>query len=161
MTQKVIMKHIRTYEINAEGELTHVAKSLLEKFLEIKKTEGRKEAVLVSLIGELGAGKTTFVKYLLKTLAPELKINSPTFGKVHEYKTKDWNIYHMDFYRESLSFTELEEILLDPNGLVLIEWLERFDFELFFPFFSFWNLRINRTAHDESDSKRQIILERT
>jgi tRNA threonylcarbamoyladenosine biosynthesis protein TsaE len=82
------------------------------------------------LIGDLGAGKTTFVKGVASALdaAPEDDVTSPTFSLIHEYGDPT-RLFHMDLYRLE-SLTEvlalgIEEIL-DRQVPVLIEWGERF-----------------------------------
>ena len=74
----------------------------------------------------MGAGKTTFVKYLMKELIGYDQVNSPTFSIVNEYTQKDSDpIYHIDLYRlesidEALNIG-IEEYL-DSGNLTLIEW---------------------------------------
>src|SRR5437879_12768230 len=59
---------------------------------------------VVALVGDLGAGKTQFVKGLAKGLGSTALVTSPTFTLVHEYQCSRLPIYHFDFYRmESLS----------------------------------------------------------
>jgi tRNA threonylcarbamoyladenosine biosynthesis protein TsaE len=90
-------------------------------------TELRRGVVL--LIGNLGAGKTTLAKGLVKGVGaadPE-DVSSPTFTLIHEYG--GGRVYHVDLYRlETLH--ELEtlglEDLFERDALVLIEWGERF-----------------------------------
>jgi|UniRef100_A0A7V3YGA5 tRNA threonylcarbamoyladenosine biosynthesis protein TsaE len=96
--------------------------------------------VLVLLSGELGAGKTVFVKGMAQALGiPESEVRSPTFSLVHEYSGKSCPLYHMDFYRLSrweevvdLGFPEY----LEEGGIVVVEWGEKF-LSLFPPPF-FW-----------------------
>jgi len=83
---------------------------------------------VVLLIGNLGAGKTTLAKGIVKGLgaaAPE-EVTSPTFTLIHEYSPK---VYHIDLYRldtpAELSTLGLDEIF-DREAVVLIEWGERF-----------------------------------
>jgi tRNA threonylcarbamoyladenosine biosynthesis protein TsaE len=83
---------------------------------------------IIGLTGNLGAGKTTFVK----AFARELKIKSiksPTFVVTHQYKHGQGALYHLDFYRlkdhKQLTDLGLDEILSGPN-LVLMEWVEKF-----------------------------------
>src|SRR5256885_12965607 len=59
---------------------------------------------VVALVGDLGAGKTQFVKGLAKGLGSTAVVTSPTFTLVHEYQGSRLPIYHFDFYRiESLA----------------------------------------------------------
>jgi tRNA threonylcarbamoyladenosine biosynthesis protein TsaE len=85
---------------------------------------------VVLLIGDLGAGKTTLAKGIIKGLgaaAPE-EVSSPTFTLIHEYGN-DGCVYHVDLYRlDELREVEtlgLEE-LFEREAVVLIEWGERF-----------------------------------
>lgn len=81
------------------------------------------------LIGELGAGKTTFAKGVARGLgaAGEDEVSSPTFTLIHEFG--DGLLFHIDLYRldtwDEVRRLGLEE-LFDRNGVVLIEWGERF-----------------------------------
>ena len=84
---------------------------------------------LVFITGEMGTGKTTLVQFLLAHLGiKNLRVTSPTYALLHEYKTPRQNIAHLDLYRLS-SPHELEFIgirdYLDGNWLVLIEWPEK------------------------------------
>ena len=87
---------------------------------------------LVILRGELGAGKTTLVKGWVEALGggSEQEVTSPTFGLVHEYQGRRTRIYHLDLYRleteRELATLGLEEMIAEPDALVLVEWGERF-----------------------------------
>lgn len=84
---------------------------------------------VITLIGSLGAGKTTLSAALLKKLGVQEPVISPTFTYVNVYKTIDGRtVYHFDLYRLK-SIEEFEQIgffeyLDQPNSLVLIEWPE-------------------------------------
>jgi tRNA threonylcarbamoyladenosine biosynthesis protein TsaE len=85
-------------------------------------------AAVVLLIGQLGAGKTTLAKGIVKGLGaarPE-DVSSPTFTLIHEYSA---SVYHIDLYRldtaAQVATLGLDEIF-DRPAVVLIEWGERF-----------------------------------
>ncbi len=84
---------------------------------------------VVLLIGNLGAGKTTLVKGIVKGLgvaAPE-EVTSPTFTLIHEY---GGGVYHVDLYRletaREVASLGLDEFFDRDDAIVLIEWGERF-----------------------------------
>lgn len=84
---------------------------------------------VVGLAGDLGAGKTHFVKGLLAGLESGGDATSPTFTLLHEYRGGRLVLYHFDFYRLH-SRTEIEEIGFDDylrdGGVTVIEWADRF-----------------------------------
>ena len=82
----------------------------------------------ILLNGDLGAGKTTFTKYLAKYLGVKDDVTSPTFTILKTYKGKKYTLYHFDMYRldggkEATGFG-FEDYLydMDDNGIVVIEW---------------------------------------
>jgi tRNA threonylcarbamoyladenosine biosynthesis protein TsaE len=91
---------------------------------------GLPRRAVVLLIGELGAGKTTLAKGIVKGLgaADPDEVSSPTFTLIHEYGAAR-KVYHVDMYRlESAREADalgLEEIF-DREAVVLVEWGERF-----------------------------------
>jgi len=76
--------------------------------------------------GEMGAGKTTFIKSICEVLGVEKGIQSPTFGLVNEYNTNNKNIiYHFDFYRIKHQSEVMDigfEEYLDSGNYCFIEW---------------------------------------
>ncbi len=84
--------------------------------------------VVVLLIGNLGAGKTTLAKGIVKGLeaAHPDEVSSPTFTLIHEYGPR---VYHVDLYRldraEQVATIGLDEIF-EREAVVLVEWGERF-----------------------------------
>lgn len=83
----------------------------------------------INLSGDLGVGKTSFVRSLLRHFlqSPNLEVVSPTFTLVQYYEKKDFFLVHADLYRLS-SAVEVLELDLDSaaeDGLLLIEWPEK------------------------------------
>ena len=79
--------------------------------------------------GDLGAGKTTLIKALVKALGSDDSVSSPTFSLINEYKTRDGDtIYHLDLYRlkeENEAYDIGIEEILDRGSLKFIEWPQK------------------------------------
>ncbi len=90
-------------------------------------------ATVIALIGDLGAGKTTFVKAFAKALGIRSRIISPTFIIVKRFslahnKKGFKNLYHLDCYRVSsrdLIKLGFKDALKDKENLIVIEWADR------------------------------------
>jgi tRNA threonylcarbamoyladenosine biosynthesis protein TsaE len=84
--------------------------------------------VILYLHGELGAGKTTLVRALLRELGVVGTVKSPTYTLIESYEAAGWNVAHVDLYR-LVSQGEVAELalqeLLSERSLLLIEWPER------------------------------------
>jgi tRNA threonylcarbamoyladenosine biosynthesis protein TsaE len=84
--------------------------------------------LLVTLQGELGAGKTTLVGGLLQGLGHVGRVPSPTYTLIESYDLADRVVAHLDLYRLT-DPQQLEDLgwrdLLQPNAIVLVEWPER------------------------------------
>lgn len=111
---------------------------------------------VVLLIGDLGAGKTTLAKGIVKGLGaarPE-DVSSPTFTLIHEYGR---GVYHIDLYRldtpEQVATLGLDEIF-DRRAVVLIEWGERFPTLMPVE-------RVEIRLRSEGENSRQIELRST
>lgn len=106
-----MIKH--TYNIDA---LPAIATSVLE----LASTKN------LLFFGEMGAGKTTLIKEIIKKLGVEDTVSSPTFSLVNEYLSKDNNIiFHFDFYRIKDEEEALDigiEVYFNQNTWCLIEW---------------------------------------
>jgi tRNA threonylcarbamoyladenosine biosynthesis protein TsaE len=79
----------------------------------------------VAFLGQIGAGKTTFIKLLCKTLGVDTGTSSPTFSIINQYETAEGIIHHVDLYRlksddEAFSIGLME--LLEDKSYCFIEW---------------------------------------
>ncbi len=88
--------------------------------------------LVFALMGELGAGKTVFIKAFAKALGVKGPVNSPTFVLMHPYEIEAGRyrmLYHMDAYRidshKDFGPIGLGEILEEGSNIVLIEWADR------------------------------------
>lgn len=83
---------------------------------------------MIELHGNLGAGKTTFVRYLLRALGVSGRIKSPTYAVVEPHELPGLAIWHFDFYRfhdpREWEDAGLRDIFASP-GLKLVEWPEK------------------------------------
>ena len=101
-------------------------KTVSEKFSELLKPGD-----IVCLFGDLGVGKTTFIKYLINNLQKKYneqisEILSPSFNILNEYKIKNLNIHHYDLYRVK-DIREIDNLGIHnglKNNITLIEWPE-------------------------------------
>ncbi|MBP7212118.1 tRNA (adenosine(37)-N6)-threonylcarbamoyltransferase complex ATPase subunit type 1 TsaE [bacterium] len=121
---------------------------LAEKFAKLVKEDG----AFVSLYGEIGAGKTAFIRFVAKALGVEEKVTSPTFVILNEYHDADIPIYHFDLYRlenEGVK-TILDELREYSEGRVLtfVEWAEFSQDEI-----PFNHLQVNVTYEDDDSRK--------
>ena len=83
---------------------------------------------VIALSGDLGAGKTQFVKGLARGLGTAARVHSPTFTLVNEYGGGRVNLFHLDLYRletpEQILSAGIEDFLT-PDGVAVVEWAER------------------------------------
>jgi tRNA threonylcarbamoyladenosine biosynthesis protein TsaE len=88
-------------------------------------------ATIITLSGDLGAGKTTFAQGIARALGVEESVTSPTFvlEKIYELEERKWlHLIHIDAYRindpHELEVLGWNEIIAEPSNLILIEWPE-------------------------------------
>ncbi len=106
---------------------------LAEELIQRRSKNGSNQAALVvTLQGDLGTGKTTFVQGFLRGLGLKKRAQSPTFIIMRRHalkRSKFKNVFHVDAYRlksaRHLAALGFREILSDPQNIVLIEWPER------------------------------------
>jgi len=88
----------------------------------------------ISLVGELGSGKTTFVHYLCEALGVSDEVHSPTFTLVNCYQGRQFRVIHMDLYRldheVDMANLDIDGYLNQDQTIVLIEWADKLTLEL-------------------------------
>ncbi len=116
----------------SEQETKKMAGLLAEEIA--KKPLKIKGAVVIGLQGELGSGKTNFVQGFARGLGIRKRLTSPTFVLLKRYRVNSsrfavHSLYHVDCYRlnkaEDLLDLDFNEIITNPENVVLIEWAEK------------------------------------
>lgn len=83
---------------------------------------------VINLVGDMGAGKTTFVSFVGEYLKVE-DTSSPTFAIVNIYNAKDFDIYHLDLYRfedeDDILDIDFETYFYPEDAITFIEWADR------------------------------------
>ncbi len=134
-------------ETSTPEETREIAKSFAEK---VQKGD------IVYIEGELGVGKTEFVRGFVLYHGVKL-IRSPSFTVVFEHRSKfGFPIYHIDLYRFTGDFIELLErgiidIFEKKNGIVLVEWADRIE--------EFYSPHYRVSIQRPKDAKRRIKIE--
>ncbi len=132
-------------------------KQLAKKFSEILK-----KGDVVSLEGEIGAGKTTFTSFLLADLGIKETITSPTFAIVVPYEAEKFKVFHSDVYRiedeEELYNIGFEDYFRD-DSVILIEWADTIIDYLYELSDNIIRIDIKRFDDDSTLSKRRVSIE--
>lgn len=117
---------MKTYKTSSSEETKNLGEKLASSIL---KSKPEKRSKIVSLEGDLGAGKTTFVQGFLRGAGYKGRITSPTFIIWKRFGIKNpkyKNIYHVDAYRiknaRDLDVLGFKELLRDPQNIFVIEW---------------------------------------
>ena len=114
----------------------------------------------IALYGDLGVGKTAFVRGFTSVFAENARVKSPTFALVNEYKGASLSVFHFDMYRisdedelYSIGFYDYQ----DRNGICLTEWSENIEYALPEEYFS---VRIEKCDNGENNAElRKITTE--
>jgi tRNA threonylcarbamoyladenosine biosynthesis protein TsaE len=111
---------------------------------------------IVFLKGDLGAGKTTLVRGVLRSLGFDGSTKSPTYTLVEPYQFEHFKVYHFDLYRlgdpEELEFIGLDDYLSESDALLLFEWPERGEGWLPEP-----HIHVN-LSYDKDQRRAEVIL---
>lgn len=122
-------------------------KKLAEKFAKLVKENG----CFVNLFGEIGAGKTAFVRLTAESLGVKEKVTSPSFVILNEYHSASIPVYHFDLYRlEHAGISTITDELREYSEgrkITFVEWAEFSQGEL-----PFERIEINVT-YDDDDSR--------
>jgi tRNA threonylcarbamoyladenosine biosynthesis protein TsaE len=113
--------------------------------------------LVLALSGDLGAGKTQFVKGFAYGLGISARVHSPTFTLVNEYGGGRLKLFHLDLYRLETPAQILSAGIgefLSPDGVAVIEWAERI-YDLRFTIYDLKNVRIEIL----SETERKIIYD--
>ena len=122
------MKIIQTVGTQSAEETEALGAALAKRM-----TEERDLPPFLALYGDLGVGKTAFVRGFASVIAPESVVRSPTFALVNEYRAKPLSLFHFDMYRIE-SEDDLYSIgfydYLERRGICLVEWSEKIPYAL-------------------------------
>jgi tRNA threonylcarbamoyladenosine biosynthesis protein TsaE len=110
--------HFKINNLQELESLAHVFSSCMEK------------GDIFLLSGDMGAGKTTFVSFVVKNIGMENHVCSPTFTLINRYNVKkEYFVYHMDLYRieseSDLLSLDLDSYFAKRDRVIFIEWSEK------------------------------------
>lgn len=127
------MHRMEKLEITDEKELAPLAAKLIQLLIEKKPEES---AAVLALHGDLGAGKTSFVKALASVLGVVEVVTSPTFVIMKLYEAQEGagtfeKLVHIDAYRiediDEMRVLRFEEVLAEKDTIICIEWAEKIE----------------------------------
>lgn len=164
---------MKTYQSFSSEETKNFGERLAESALAAGRIHHRARAaaaaqasaLVFALVGDLGAGKTTFIQGFFKGLGLKKRAQSPTFIlmrrhalRLHKGAGAFKNVFHVDAYRlknaKNLEPLGLATIFAGPQNIVLIEWADRV--KKILPKDAVWF----RFRHGKKESERRIIMER-
>jgi len=146
---KVIIRNLKEMENFAEDFLDNLCKP------------DKNKALIIALTGDLGSGKTTFLRYLGKALGIKERITSPTFVLMHEHdlslniqkKFHYSKFFHLDCYRVSekdILNLGLKDLIADKKNIIAIEWADKIQ--------KFLSKAIWLEFKVNSENEREIII---
>lgn len=107
------------FEATTEADMLALGNELAQRL---------KHGAVVYLSGDLGVGKTTLVRGILRALGYSGRVKSPSYGLIESYEFDGLNVHHLDLYRlshgEEITYLGLED-LFDGPTLLMIEWPEK------------------------------------
>lgn len=116
--------------------MSHKVKEILYRVESLEETETlakivadfiRDKRMCLELVGDVGAGKTTFTQYLVHALGSDTVASSPTFTLENQYTCRDNIVHHFDLYRleeSGILPEEVREALVDDKSITVIEWAD-------------------------------------
>ncbi|MBI4087675.1 MAG: tRNA (adenosine(37)-N6)-threonylcarbamoyltransferase complex ATPase subunit type 1 TsaE [Candidatus Liptonbacteria bacterium] len=120
---------MKNYTTSSSEETKKLAAKFAQKVVKLRP---RPHAVVIGFVGDLGAGKTTFVQGFLKALGARSKVTSPTFVLIKRHPVGHKGLkyaYHIDSYRlkhhRDLEIFDFKKTVSDPRNIILIEWAEK------------------------------------
>ena len=131
----------KSYNINSISDYKYIISDISHYF---------KKDCIISLVGTLGSGKTTFTQEIFKHLGYENKISSPTFSIANTYDLHGLQINHIDAYRLN-GYEDFLDDYINEKSLSIVEWYEK----LLLPD-NYIDLQIEFIVIDEN--KRKVII---
>ena len=120
---------MKAYLSSSSANTKKIAGEFAKKVLRLKQ---KRHATVLGFVGDLGAGKTTFIHGFLRALGVRKKVTSPTFVliKRHAVKSKNFkHAYHADSYRlkspHDFEILDFKKIVSSPDNIILMEWAEK------------------------------------
>ena len=145
------MSRDRKLILNSLEKTKEIASEIADKITSISKDSAK----IIFLKGDLGTGKTTLVKEILKFYGLSEPVTSPTFTIIEPYLIKNKKIYHIDLYRiknrKELEVLGIDEYSNESDSIIFIEWPERGE-----GFFKDCDLEIQ--LNHLSENSREVII---